>query len=88
VPLNQENKIMKKSTLLKTGIIGTAVAALCCFTPVLVILFGALGLAAWVGHLDAVLMPALIFFVGLTIYAYTRKKKGECCKPDNKGAQE
>jgi len=35
-----------------------------------------------------VLMPALIFFVGLTIYAYTRKKKGECCKPDNKGAQE
>jgi len=78
---------MKKSTLLKTGIIGTAVAALCCFTPVLVILFGALGLAAWVGHLDAVLMPALIFFVGLTIYAYTRKKKGECCKSGNTGAQ-
>jgi len=64
---------MKKSTLLKTGIIGTAVAALCCFTPVLVILFGAVGLAAWVGYLDYVLMPALIFFVGLTIYAVTRK---------------
>jgi len=64
---------MKKSTLLKTGIIGSAITALCCFTPVLVILFGAVGLAAWVGHLDAVLMPALIFFVGLTIYAATRK---------------
>jgi len=79
---------MKKSTLLKTGIIGTAVAALCCFTPVLVLLFGALGLAAWVGHLDAVLMPALIFFVGLTVYAYTRKEKDECCKPGDKGVQE
>ncbi len=78
---------MKKSTLLKTGIIGTAFAALCCFTPVLVILFGAVGLAAWVGYLDYVLMPALIFFVGLTIYAYTRKKKGECCKSGNKNAQ-
>ncbi len=78
---------MKKSTLLKTGIIGTAFAALCCFTPVLVILFGAVGLAAWVGYLDYVLMPALIFFVGLTIYAYTRKKKGECCKSGNKSAQ-
>jgi len=79
---------MKKSTLLKTGIIGTAFAALCCFTPVLVILFAAVGLSAWVGHLDAVLMPALIFFVALTAYAYTRKEKGKCCEPDNKGAQE
>ncbi|MDQ6957808.1 MAG: mercury resistance system transport protein MerF [Mariprofundaceae bacterium] len=78
---------MKKSTLLKTGIIGTAVAALCCFTPVLVILFGAVGLAAWVGYLDYVLMPALIFFVGLTIYAYTRKKKGKCCEAGNTDAQ-
>jgi len=78
---------MKKSTLLKTGIIGTALAALCCFTPVLVILFGAVGLAAWTGYLDYVLMPALIFFVGLIIYAYTRRKKGECCKSGNKSAR-
>ena len=79
---------MKKSTLLKTGIIGTAVAALCCLTPVLVILFGAVGLAAWVGHLDAVLMPALIFFVGLTLYAFFRKDKDACCETENKEAGE
>jgi len=60
---------MKKSTLLKTGIIGSAIAALCCFTPVLVLLFGALGLSAWVGHLDAVLMPALVFFLAISMYA-------------------
>lgn len=61
---------MKTSTLLKTGIIGTAIAALCCFTPVLVILFGAVGLTAWVGHLDTVLMPSLVLFLGLTVYAF------------------
>jgi len=66
---------MKTSTLLKTGIIGTAIAALCCFTPVLVILFGVVGLAAWVGHLDAVLMPALVFFLALTVYAFLRKER-------------
>ena len=70
---------MKKSTLLKTGIIGSAIAALCCFTPVLVILFGAVGLAAWVGYLDYVLMPALVFFIGLTAYAYMKKEKDKCC---------
>jgi mercuric ion transport protein len=76
---------MKKSTLLKTGIAGTAIAALCCFTPVLVVLFGALGLAAWVGHLDAVLMPALLFFLGLVVYASLKKEKGECCETESKG---
>jgi len=72
-------EIMKKSTLLKTGIIGTAIAALCCFTPALVILFGALGLSAWVGHLDDVLLPALIFFLILTAYAFFRKDSGDVC---------
>ncbi len=66
---------MKKSTLLTTGIIGSIIAALCCFTPVLVILLGAVGLAAWVGHLDAVLMPLLAFFIGLTLYALFRKER-------------
>jgi len=75
---------MKKSTLLKTGMIGMAIAALCCFTPVLVVLFGAVGLAAWIGHLDAVLMPALVFFLALTVYALFKKDKGECCETDQK----
>ena len=32
--------------LLTTGIVGTVVAALCCFTPILAILLGAVGLSA------------------------------------------
>jgi len=61
--------------LLGAGIIGAVVAALCCFTPVLVLLFGAVGLGALTGYLDYVLFPALAFFVGLTIYAVARKRQ-------------
>ena len=63
---------MKDATLLRTGIIGAVVAALCCFAPILVVLLGAVGLSALTGYLDVVLMPALVFFVGLTVYAMYR----------------
>ena len=66
---------MNQNNLLKAGIVGTIIAALCCFTPVLVILFGTIGLAAVVGYLDYVLLPALVFFVLLTIYALWRRKQ-------------
>ena len=61
--------------LLTTGIIGTAIVALCCFTPVLVVLFGIVGLSAVLGWLDYVLFPALAFFIGLTIYAVWRRQR-------------
>ncbi len=60
---------MDNRTLLKTGIAGSVIAAVCCATPVLVILLGVLGLSAWAGWLDYVLIPALVIFVGITIYA-------------------
>jgi mercuric ion transport protein len=59
--------------LIATGMIGTVIVALCCFTPVLVVALGVVGLSAMVGWLDVVLLPALAFFVGLTIYAVARK---------------
>ena len=65
--------------LLKVGIGGTIIAALCCFTPILVIALGAVGLSAMVGYLDIVLLPALFIFVGITIYALSKKKQGDCC---------
>jgi mercuric ion transport protein len=61
--------------LLGTGVIGTVIAALCCFTPVLVVLFGAVGLSAFVGLLDYVLLPALLAFVLLTLYALVRNAR-------------
>ncbi|NUJ81317.1 mercury resistance system transport protein MerF [Methylocystis sp. FS] len=65
---------MDNRTLLKTGIVGTVVAAVCCTTPILVILLGALGLSTWAGWLDYMLLPALFVFVGVTIYALRRRR--------------
>lgn len=61
--------------LLTTGIVGTVVAALCCFTPILAILLGAVGLSAVLGWIDYVLLPALIFFIALTGYAVWRRQR-------------
>jgi mercuric ion transport protein len=65
---------MLKDKLLATGIGGAVVAALCCFTPLLVVVFGALGVSAWLGWIDFVLFPALGFFVLLTLYALNRRR--------------
>lgn len=66
---------MKRQTLLRTGIVGTVIAAVCCFTPALVILLGAVGLSAALAWLDYVLLPALMLFVGITIYALMRRHR-------------
>ncbi len=70
-----ERLIMNDKTLLRTGIVGSAVVALCCVTPILVVAVSAIGLAAIVGWLDFVLFPALAFFLGLTAYALVRRRR-------------
>ncbi|EAQ04590.1 hypothetical protein OB2597_04890 [Pseudooceanicola batsensis HTCC2597] len=65
----------KNDRLLKFGLIGTVVVALCCFTPILVILLGAVGLSAVLGWLDIVLLPALALFIGITLYALWRRQR-------------
>ena len=72
---------MDNQTLLKTGIAGSVVAALCCATPILVILLGVVGLSAWAGWLDYVLIPALVVFIGITIYALRRRREEAACCP-------
>ena len=67
--------VMRPSTPLVVGVLGTTVVALCCFTPLLAVALGALGLAAWVGWLDVVLLPALAFFAALTLYALYRRSR-------------
>ena len=65
--------------LLGTGITGSVIAAICCFTPVLGGLLGVIGVAALVDYFnlygDFVLFPALAFFLGLTGYALYRRSK-------------
>ncbi len=61
------------SRLLKIGLTGTIITALCCFTPVLVVLLGALGLSAVVGILDFVLLPLLAVFIAISGYALWKR---------------
>lgn len=69
--------------LLRISVIGTILVALCCFTPILVILLGTVGLAALTGYLDYVLLPSLAVFIGLTVYAVRRKKRYDACYGNN-----
>jgi mercuric ion transport protein len=66
-------QFLGRDRLLTTGVVGTIIAALCCFTPLLVVTLGAVGLSAWLGWLDYVLLPALLFFLGITAFAVSRR---------------
>jgi mercuric ion transport protein len=68
---------MTDKGLLCTGAAGSVVAAICCFTPALVLLLGAVGLSAWLAWLDYVLLPALILFLGITVYALIRIQRAK-----------
>jgi mercuric ion transport protein len=66
---------MNDRKLLGVGLGGSAIAAVCCFTPALVLLLGAVGLSAWLAWLDYVLLPALVLFLGITAYALLRRRQ-------------
>jgi mercuric ion transport protein len=69
--------------LLATGTVGAIFAAICCATPLLTILLGALGLTAWLARADYVLIPALLICLGLIgAGLYLRRNAAQaCCDP-------
>lgn len=78
---------MKDRTLIGTGATGTAIAAVCCFTPLLAVTMPVVGLAAWLGWIDYVLFPALAFFAAFTAYGIYRQRRtpaaaAACCEAD------
>ncbi len=66
---------MTNNKLLCTGATGSVITGICCFTPALVVLFGALGVSAWLGWIDYVLFPLLAIFILITVYALARRAK-------------
>ena len=58
--------------LLWAGLTGSIIATLCCFTPILVLFLGAMGIGAVTGYLDYVLLPMLAVFLGITVYGLYR----------------
>ena len=63
-------------SLITTGAIGAALAAICCATPLLAVLSGAAGLTAWIAKADYVLIPALIICLGLIGIGLYRRRNG------------
>jgi len=59
------------------AVVGTVLVALCCFTPVLAIALGALGLAAWTGYLDWILWPLLVVLIYVGVRAYGEWRRAE-----------
>lgn len=74
-PLLSHRAIVQDRLLLRLGIVGTVILALCCFTPILVVLMGVVGLSALTGYLDIVLLPALAFFIALSVYSVWRRQR-------------
>jgi len=62
------------SALITTGVVGALVAAVCCATPLLAVLFGAVGLTAWLAKADYVVIPALIRCLGLIAFGLYQRR--------------
>jgi mercuric ion transport protein len=68
-------ELNKGNRLITTGIVCSILAVICCLTPALVVLLSALGLAALIGYLDYVLLPAMAAFLGLIVYGWWIKSR-------------
>ena len=67
---------MEQNTkLIGIGAAGAVLSMLCCATPVLAVLLGALGLTAFVAKLDYVLVPVFVASVALVIFALVRRRR-------------
>ena len=66
----------QNTKLIGTGVAGAVLSMLCCVTPVLAVLLGALGLTAFVAKIDYVLVPAFVASVALAIFALVRRRRG------------
>ncbi len=63
--------------LLRLGVGGSLITALCCFTPILPLALGAVGLSGIAGYVyrDDVLLPLLAVFLVLTGWALWRRNR-------------
>jgi mercuric ion transport protein len=50
-----------------SAVVGTVLVALCCFTPVLVLVLSLLGVSFLTPYLDYVLLPALVVLLIVTV---------------------
>ena len=72
---------MGERTLIATGVVGAALAMICCATPLLAVVFGAAGLTAWLSKTDYIVIPALLICLALVgIGLYRRRMTTQACR--------
>ena len=67
---------MKDCALIAAGAVAV-IAAVCCAVPVVVTAAAAVGLTAWLARIGNVLIPAMIFCVGLIGFGLYRRQRRE-----------
>ena len=65
---------MGRDRWLALGIVGAVLSCLACLTPVAVLALGAIGLGAWTGRLDSVLLVLIVGFAALVAYRYWKPR--------------
>ncbi|MCA0984365.1 mercury resistance system transport protein MerF [Halobacillus yeomjeoni] len=74
---------MRRNKWFIGSVVGFFITLLCCATPLLVIFLGLLGLGAWGGYLDYILLPLLAVFFILAVSTYKKSKPSSanrgCC---------
>ena len=70
---------MTDRSLIATGAIGAALAAICCATPILAVVLGGIGLSAWLAKADYIVMPVLLLGVALVGVGLYRRHLASTC---------
>jgi mercuric ion transport protein len=68
--------------LIRTGLVGAGLAAVCCFTLLLVVVLPAVALGAWLAEVDWVLSPLLLVSLGVMAFGLIRwrARTDACCE--------
>jgi mercuric ion transport protein len=70
---------MTDRSLITTGAIGAALAAICCATPILAVVLGGIGLSAWLAKDDYIVVPVLLLGVALVGLGLYRRHVATTC---------
>jgi len=78
---------MNDRSLIATGGIAAILAAICCATPILAILLGAIGLTAWIARADYLVMPVLVLGVALVGAGFYRRQSSTACATKDRSTE-
>jgi mercuric ion transport protein len=70
---------MTDRSLITTGAIGAALAAICCVTPLLAVVLRGIGLSAWLAKADYIVIPVLLLSVVLVGIGFYRRQIATPC---------